>query len=327
MPNEEASFQSLSVAKTSEGATRRVGFELEFSGLDLEQASQAVLSALGGEIDRKSVAEHEISVPELGTFGIEIDWAFLKRNADAAGKGEREWVEPLSQLAPLLVPIEVVAPPIAADRLDCLSPMIAALREAGAQGTEESLIAAYGVHINTEIPDLTAQTLHRYLKAFALLQWWLMDAHAVDPARRLSPYIDPWPEAYLHEVLTLDDPDHANLIDSYLAHNATRNRALDMLPLLAHIDESSVRAVVDDDRINARPAFHYRLPNCQIEKPDWNLASSWNLWCVVEALANNAVGLNTLAGEFVDSDRLIIGVSRSEWVKRMNSWLVDHALA
>lgn len=326
MPTKQTAFSRLPIETTAQGDPRRVGFELEFSGVDLTSASSAVAESLGGDVQRKSAAEHEVSVPALGVFGVEIDWAFLKRNASASGEGEREWVEPLSQLAPLLVPIEVVAPPIAAQQLSCLSPMVEALREAGAQGTEESLIAAYGVHINTEIPDTSATTLHRYLKAFALLQWWLVDANEVDPARRLSPYIDPWPEAYLRDVLSVESPHTPALIDGYLAHNATRNRALDMLPLLAHIDEERVRAVVDDDRIKPRPTFHYRLPNCQIERPDWSLALSWNLWCVVEALAIDDEGLDTLARDFMDADRVLIGVSRSDWVNRIDAWLNDHEL-
>ena len=50
--------------------------------------------SLGGDLHRKSAAEHEVTVPGLGAFAIEIDWAFLKRNAKAAGEGEHEWVEP-----------------------------------------------------------------------------------------------------------------------------------------------------------------------------------------------------------------------------------------
>lgn len=265
-------------------------------------------------------------VAELGDFGIEIDWAFLKRMARDSETGpEKEWVQPLSQAAPLLVPVEVVAPPIALDQLDALTPMVDALRTAGAQGTEESLIAAYGVHINPEIPDLEAPTLHRYLRAFALLQWWLVDAHHVDPMRRLTPYINPWPEAYLREVLTLDKPDNTTLIDSYLNFNATRNRALDMLPLMSEIDAARVQRAVNDPRVKARPTFHYRLPNCHIEDPEWSLARSWNLWCTVEELANDEAALQQLTQEFLDAERLIIGVARNDWIQRIEQWLGDRA--
>ena len=103
-----------------------------------------------------------------------------------------------------------------------------------------------------------------------------MQAHQVDFTRKLSPYLDLYPEAYLKAVLSESHPDMDWILSTYLEHNATRNRALDMLPMLAEIDEQQVRSVVDDPKIKARPTFHYRLPNCLIEMPNWSLASSWN---------------------------------------------------
>ncbi len=327
MSTTESSYRDPPVRHRDDGAQRRVGFELEFSGLDLDAASRTVASALEGDISADTRAEHAVVVAELGEFTIEIDWDFLKRKARESADGEtKEWIKPLSQAAPMLVPIEVVAPPIAIDRLSALDPMVLALRSAGAQGTEESLIAAYGVHINPETPGLDAPTLHRYLCAFALLQWWLFDAHDVDTMRRLTPYINPWPEAYLHEVLTLEAPDTETLIDSYLAHNATRNRALDMLPLFSELDPERVQAAVDDRRVKARPTFHYRLPNCHIEDPRWSLATSWNLWCTVEALAWDDVALAQLSQEFLAAHRPLLGVSNADWVQRTNQWLTDRGL-
>jgi hypothetical protein len=224
------------------------------------------------------------------------------------------------------VPIEVVAPPIALDQLSRLDTMVRALRIAGAQGTDESFIAAYGVHINPEIPEQTPEVIHRYLRAFALLQWWLMDAHELDPMRRLTPYINPWPEAYLLEVLSLDDPGQNELIDSYLTHNPTRNRALDMLPLFAHLDRERVQGVVEDRRVKSRPTFHYRLPNCRIEQSDWSLARSWRLWCTVEALAWDDDALNTLGAAFLDAQRPLLGVAHADWIETVSLWLADRGL-
>jgi hypothetical protein len=224
------------------------------------------------------------------------------------------------------VPIEVVAPPIALNQLQRLDTMVTALRKAGAQGTDESFIAAYGVHINPEIPDQTPETIHRYLRAFTLLQWWLMDAHDLDPMRRLTPYINPWPEVYLLEVLSLDHPGQDELIDSYLTHNPTRNRALDMLPLFAHLDRKRVQGVVDDTRVKSRPTFHYRLPNCRIEQSDWSLASSWRLWCTVEILASDDDALNALSAAFLDAQRPLLGVAHADWIETVSRWLADRGL-
>lgn len=314
--------------KKDDGTPRMVGFELEFSGISLDDAAEAVQSALGGKLASESSAERVIQTGSFGEFIIELDWDYLKRKASGTDRGEEgsEWLEPLSQAAALFVPVEVVCPPVPSTSLSVLTPMVRSLREAGAVGTEESLIAAYGVHINTEIPRLDAETLFSYLRAFAILQWWLVDAHAVDPTRKVSPYIDLYPQSYLRQVLSKFKATMDQLFDDYLEHNASRNRALDLLPMLAEIDSDRVRAAVDDPKIKARPAFHYRLPNCHIEQPDWSLAGSWNTWCVVERLADRENDLEALAGEYLVADRPILGVGRSDWVRFVDRWLKDRAL-
>ena len=310
------------------GKWRRVGFELEFSGIQLEDASSAVADALAGRIISQTAAETVFEVDDLGEFVVELDWDYLKRKAAEENPdfSESGWLEYVSKAAALLVPVEVVCPPVPIDRLEMLDPMVFALRRAGAVGTEESLLAAYGVHINTEIPRLDSATLHRYLKAYALLQWWLVETHDVDPSRRLSPYIDLYPEAYLHRVLTRDTPDMAQLFDDYLEHNATRNRALDLLPILKEIDSARIERDIDDPKVKARPAFHYRLPNCHIERDDWSLAPSWNTWLVVERLADREDDLRQLADDFKQAQRPLLGVEREAWVEKIQTWLTDQGL-
>lgn len=314
--------------KRTNGEIRRVGFELEFSGIDLKTAVAAIRSVRGATVVAETAAEVTLEAGELGTFTIEIDWNFLKRMAADGDEPEgRDWVEPLSQAATLLVPIEMVCPPIPITSLAELDPMLDALREAGAVGTEESLIAAYGVHINAEIPDLDASTLSAYIKAYSLLQWWLMDRQPVDLTRRISPYIDLYSEAYLRQVLSRPEPTMEDICRDYLEHNATRNRALDLLPLLAEIDEARVKRVIDDPRIKGRAAFHYRLPDCHIEQDDWSLRLPWKTWLVVERLAARRDDLEQLAESFLEADRPLLGVKRSDWVELMDRWLHDRGLA
>ena len=328
MPHDNIEFDLPPRVGKDDGTPRMVGFELEFSGISLDDAAEAVQSALEGKLASESSAERVIQTNAFGEFIVELDWDFLKRKASGTDRGEEgsEWLEPLSQAAALLVPVEVVCPPIPLNDLAVLTPMVRGLREAGAVGTEESLIAAYGVHINTEIPCLDADTLFCYLRAFAILQWWLVDAHAVDPTRKVSPYIDLYPQAYLRQVLSKSESTIDVIFDDYLEHNASRNRALDLLPMLAEIDSDRVHKAVDDPKIKARPAFHYRLPNCQIEDPDWTLAGPWNTWCVVERLADREDDLDALADEFLAADRPILGVGRSDWVGFIDQWLKDRAL-
>ena len=315
-------------ATNDDGEPRRVGFELEFSGISLDDAAEVIQSALEGKRTSESSADRVIQSRSFGEFIVELDWDYLKRKANGTSRGENgsEWLEPLSQAAALLVPVEVVCPPIALKDLAVLDPMVSGLRDAGAVGTEESLIAAYGVHINTEAPRLDGDTLFSYLRAFAILQWWLVDAHAVDPTRKVSPYIDLYPHAYLKKILSKSTSTIDEIFDDYLEHNASRNRALDLLPILAEIDSGRVREAVDDLKIKARPAFHYRLPNCHIEDPGWSLAGPWNTWCVVERLAARSDELDAVAREFLAADRPILGVSRNDWVEFVDQWLKDHEL-
>ena len=315
--------------RNSDDKWRRVGFELEFSGITMDQAIDAIKASLGATVATQSVGEALMQQESLGDFNVELDWAYLKKKAAEQGddKPDSEWLELLGQAASLLVPVEVVCPPVPLNKLDLLVPMVTALREAGAIGTEESLLAAYGVHINTEIPRLDADTLFDYLRAFALLQWWLVDAHNIDPTRRLTPYIDLYPEAYLVRVLSRDSASMDQIFDDYFEFNATRNRALDLLPLLAEVDEQRVQQAVNDPRVKARPAFHYRLPDCHIEKADWSLGESWQTWLAVENLAHKPDAVDELATAFCAAQRPIIGVSRKDWVQQIDQWLQNHASA
>jgi hypothetical protein len=115
----------------------------------------------------------------------------------------------------------------------------------------------------------------------------------VDISRRISPYVNAFPDAYVRLLLDPDYPaDTGRLIDDYVAHNPTRNRPLDVLPVLAHLDADRVMARVQDPHlVKPRPAFHYRLPNCMVDEPHWTLAREWNDWVEVERLATDTEGL------------------------------------
>ena len=325
---QQSPFRLPTVTCNSTGQLRKVGFELEFTGLDLEQTTAIVERVFSSRRSRTSQADAVVEVAGLGTFTIELDWHYLKQKAtQKKDRPPQGWLDLLSQAATLLVPMEVVCPPLAITQLAVLDPLLGELRQAGAMGTEDSVIAAYGVHINAEIPRLDAATLDSYLRAFGLLQWWLVDAHQVDVARRISPYVDLYPENYLKQLFSRHEPDLDTLLQDYLHYNATRNRALDLLPLLAEVAAGEVRRALPDTKIKARPAFHYRLPNCQIDKFDWSLADAWNTWWVVEELARRPNDLDDLCARFLSMDRLLIGVSRNDWTGWIDRWLHDHRLA
>lgn len=312
----------------SDGEPRRIGVELEFTGLAIERISETLRQSLGGEIRPSSAYEYRLVNTPLGDFGIELDYAFLKkrgrREGDAGWFDEIEQVseDVLGALAKRVVPFEIVCPPIAMHRIHELHPMIAALRAAGARGTSQSAIYAFGLHLNPELPDLETTTLLNYIRAFAVAFDWLRRVSAIDISRRVFPYIQPFTKAYMRQVC---DPDYAptrtQLIDDYLAENASRNRALDMLPVFAHIDAARVHAAVSDGLVNARPTLHYRLPNCEIEQPDWDLHPAWNHWLVVEELAADEPRLLEICAAYCATLDKPFGDWLGRWADRFQQYL------
>ena len=268
--------------ENQEGQPRRLGVELEFSGIPLDRVVDLMRKHLGGEVQTVSPYELFLRDSSLGDFAVELDFAWLKRRGRARALEDNpdelgQFGESVLKLAAeQVVPFEIVSPPIAMAQLWRLGDLFQVLRQAGAEG----------LHLNPEMPDLEAATILAYLRAFVCLFDWLRERSKVNISRRITPYIDPFEKPYIKLLLQQDyAPEQAQLIDDYLRHNPTRNRALDMLPLLAHLDEKRVRKAVADDRIKSRPTLHYRLPNCEIDDPNWSLVQPWRAWLQVEALA------------------------------------------
>ncbi|MEX0943900.1 MAG: amidoligase family protein [Pseudomonadales bacterium] len=297
MSNLQQNLLPPALSTTTDGRPRHVGFEIEFGGLTFESCLDALRASIGRDVTHISPVEATIVHPDFGEFTLELDWQFLKQQAKA-DLIEDDVVKTIASVAGTVVPLELVFPPIDVTQLDQTNEIVESLIDAGATGTDESFLFAFGVHINTEIPELRAPCIVRYLKAYCILQDYLVEAHGVNAARRISPYVDLYPPGYLARVLGYSRPDMDTVITDYLQMNATRNRALDMLPLFSTIDEEKIRARVPDNRIKKRPAFHYRLPNCDIGTRDWSLITEWNRWCLIEVLANDEDQLQALATEY-----------------------------
>jgi hypothetical protein len=309
---------------TAEGRVRRVGFELEFAGVPLETVAGVVEQHLNGTIDKVSEAEYVVKTPDFGAFRVELDWEYGKSLARERAESravettdptdDDALMEKLAQVASQVVPTELVCAPVPLDSLPALDPLVTALRELGAQGTAGSPIYAFGVHINPELPALDAATVLAYLQGFLLAQDWLVQEHEVDLTRRITPYIARFPSGYVRRTLSAGEATTMeSMIDDYLASNPTRNRGLDMLPLFRHVDARRVEQAMDDPRISARPTLHYRLPNCEIEQPDWGLFRSWNLWCVVEQLSADRPVLEALRLQAVEYHDKLINLAEPPW--------------
>lgn len=291
----------------AEGETRRVGVELEMAGIRPHQVAEAVVDAVGGHIEVDSAFVTHVRETEVGDFRVELDADLLKSRQyqellaefgiDIGEGDEREQIEMLiSRVAGLIVPLELVGPPVPWTQLETLDGIRERLHRAGARGTQSSPLYAFGMQLNAEVASLEADYLLSIIRAFLLSYDELIEAERVDLSRRITPYVQPFPEEYVAHVLQADyAPDRDELIDDYLRLTPTRNRPLDLLPLFAHLDEGKImNAPVEAHLVKPRPAFHYRLPNCLIDDPDWSLATVWNRWIGVERLADDRDRLERL---------------------------------
>jgi hypothetical protein len=194
------------------------------------------------------------------------------------------------------VPRELITAPMPISRLPEMDEVVAILREAGARGRGAVLLDSLGLHFNVEPPRLDATTVTAFLKAFLLVEQDLRRETARG-SRRLALTLPPdYPDAYRRRVLAPDyRPDLETLTSDYLAANPSRKRALDLLPLLTFLDEGRVRAALPDEKIGARPVFHYRLPQAHLSDPTWGIMPDWERWLAVERLAADPDRLDRLA--------------------------------
>ena len=318
--------------RRADGGPRRLGVEIEFGGLRPDAITSAVRDSLGGEVRRRSQVAYEIVGTTVGDIEVELDFRLLKKAAEEHEQvaDVPEWLlevstwtaELLERLVGQVVPWEIVTGPVPIADLHKLEPMVTALREAGALGTRHASYFAFGVHLNPELPDLEAATICRYFKAFLCLKDWLRQRSRLDFSRVLSPYISDFNDRYVRQVVAPDyQPGMAELIDDYLEANPTRNRSLDMLPVFAEVDRDRVLAVVDDPLIKARPTLHYRLPNCEIDDPEWHLEGLWNDWLEVERLASDPERLQAMGKAYVRWLSELRVPFDDGWVKATADWL------
>ncbi len=313
---------------------RRVGIEIELAGVDAKAMTDSLMDLFGGILKTHSATEMCVEDSALGSFTIELDSEYLKSlYAPTEAINDAGEVEPahsmlasdiLLKAAEHFVPWEIVSPPIPLTELPHINRLIDALRQQGALGTRHALRYAFGVHLNPELPSLKTETIVNYLKAYLCLYDWIAMHERVDTTRKLTSYINHFDKAYIAKVIHPDyAPSQEGLIDDYIQHNPTRNRSLDLLPLFTFIDEQRVRNAIDDPRIKSRPTFHYRLPNCDIDNPNWNIYNPWKLWLAVESLANDPSRLYKMCDEYqLALDRLTHAID-DHWAQRTITLLTE----
>jgi len=309
--DEAPSFQMPPRLTTDDGRARRVGVEIEFAGLSVEEAGTIVKRLYGGELTKKSRFISQIAATSLGDFRVEIDSMPLKKQSYKAfleklpaGESITHVVEDVMEaVIRTWVPTEIVTAPIALEELSQIEKLRWALMAEDAAGTRKSVLYGFGFQLNPELPGLDADTMCRHLRAFLVLYDWLLAVIDVDATRAYSPFVDAFPIEYRQKLLSPGyAPDLDGLIGDYLAANPTRNRPLDMLPAFATLRKEWVLAEAKEkDQVKARPTFHYRLPNCLIDDPSWSFALEWNRWLEVERLADDRERLDALSAEVLRS--------------------------
>ena len=132
-----------------DGGERRVGVELEFAAVSAQAGAQLVQELFGGSIEEEDPHRYHIVETELGKFTSELDTQYAHRSygeIDEVSDGGDPFAQFLidfrdgirrayGNISSLVVPCEIVCPPIALRILPELDSLVRKLTEAGAQGT------------------------------------------------------------------------------------------------------------------------------------------------------------------------------------------------
>jgi hypothetical protein len=318
------------------GEERRVGYEFEFTGLDMSDAAELIREQFGGTVKKKSAYEFEVTDAQFGSFRLELDAQLLREKKyetilkkvgiDLETFREKDTIEDsLMEIASSVVPFEIITPPIPISQMHSLNAITENLRKKKAEGTGSSFIYAFGLHINPEISDNDVTSILNHLRAYVLLDPWIRKNAKIDVSRRITPFINPYKERYIHHILSEKyQPDLETLIRDYFEFDNSRNRALDLLPLFMHLNEELTSSLLEDTLTTGRPTWHYRLPNCSIEDESWTLEQEWNRWVLVERLAWNTKELQRYMRAFKKVKKeIVIGFER-KWIELMNRWIEEN---
>lgn len=271
----------------------RIGFEIEFTGLETHEAAELVQRALGGDLAYEGRHGATLRTETAGAFRFELDTRYAKpaddpqlidQVLDAADAREQA-----ADLLASVVPVEMITDPLPRDQIGALEQAVAALRNAGGEGTRSHPISAFGMHLNAELSPLEAGPALRIAAMYAFVEKWLRRELEIDIARRITPFVDPYPRGYLNYLLEVFAggfaPPLSGFIAAYGQWNPTRNRGLDLWPILGALDIDAAERALGAPVKNPRPAFHYRLPDSKLADPDWSPRQDVALWDAIARAA------------------------------------------
>lgn len=300
-------FPALPQPLNAQGEPRRVGVEIELGNMDENRVAALAQQQFGGTLRTKDAVQY-VEESSIGDLEIYLDTALTKARKSALR-------DLALDLGHEVIPVEIVTDPLDMDGLEKLDDFREVLRHEGAAGSGAGVLLGFGVHLNVEIASEQPADIIRPLMAYALIEDWMRKTHPIDESRRLLPFTAPYPTSFVRALIALGpDAGIDALIECYLAETPSRNHGLDMFPLLAHLRPD---AMTDKLRASTkpRPAFHFRLPDCRIDDPDWSLADEWRRWLMVERIAADLPLMQRLADGWQD-DHGAMTFSRSSWADR-----------
>ena len=319
----------------SAGEERTVGFEFEFTGVEMEKTARFISEFYGGEVKQLSSFEYKIQDTRLGEFGVELDAQLLRDKKYekllenfginlSTFRKKRNLEDALKEMASTIVPFEIITPPVSLSAMGEIDQLVQMLREHQAKGTGSSFMYAFGMHINPEVPEISAESLLNHLRAYVLMDPWIREDAEINMSRRITPYINQFEKNYIEYILRPEyQPDLHGLISDYMKFGNTRNRPLDMLPVFMHLEKKLTQSLIDENLTSSRPTFHYRLPNCSLEDPEWSLAGDWNRWVWVERLASDSKNLQRYCRAWLRlNSEILVGFER-KWIELMNRFVND----
>lgn len=292
-------------------ASRKTGIEIEFAGLSVEGAAQVVRDLWGGTINPLNDRDLMLTGGRFGEVKVELDISLQKK-----------WAEDLAaQVLGGLIPVEIVTAPLGQADLPQTDKLVGALRKAGALGTRARLAYSFGLHLNPELPGPDGVGLVAVARAYALLEPWLRQSDPIDPARRVLPFLDPWPSRLIDALAQAKWWSVEQFARTYAAHAPARHYGLDLLPALQHMCPDALDAVPEAHLKGPRPAFHYRLPEARLDNPGWSIAYDWNRWCLIEIVAVNTSVLEDLAKRWQDHHAALVPRGR-DWAAQVEAVLL-----
>jgi hypothetical protein len=328
-----SAFNIPPVTQSPSGEERKVGFEFEFTGVEMPAAAEMIRSQYGGEAIEISTYEFIVENTRFGTFKLELDARLLREKryekilksvgVDLSSFKNIDSIEDsLKDIASSVVPFEIITPPIPLSKISEMNRIVDRLREMKAKGTGSSFVYAFGMHINPEVPDTSATCILNHLRAYVLLDPWIRKDAKIDMSRKITPFINPYEEDYIRHILDPDcRPGTEQLIRDYFQFGNSRNRALDLLPLFMYLNENLTSDLIEDKLTSSRPTWHYRLPNCSLEAPDWTIASEWNRWVLVERMAADESMLNRYSRAWLRMKRETLVRFEAKWIELIKRWV------